>query len=307
MQRSFDAQHWSQGLYATAGRSTVATEQSYLADEAEAWSASTFESGFGVIVGQAPIVAENDPQPAGFAAVPVPPTPAAAPAAVPVAPPAVPVASAGSEAPGDSAPVESSTADIDPRAAAALRLSAVEAAPEQEDAQAYTEQSASRLPAADSAQRGADSREPAWLRVQREAAEMPIRQAEPRTRARHADSGHLPEVAPAEKSAPAPASELSRPQLAPDVQPPAPAASWPPLGASWRIRENPDAPWPGPDAASVPAVVAAQQAPTQAMAEMWVQSSQEVMNRGSVRVCNNCALQVSPAARFCRRCGSQQA
>ena len=42
------------------------------------------------------------------------------------------------------------------------------------------------------------------------------------------------------------------------------------------------------------------------MAEMWAQSAQEVLNRGSVRVCHHCALPVSTKARFCRRCGTQQ-
>jgi ribosomal protein L40E len=52
--------------------------------------------------------------------------------------------------------------------------------------------------------------------------------------------------------------------------------------------------------------VAAQQANAPTVTEMWAQSSQEVLNHGTVRVCHRCALPVSTQARFCRRCGTEQ-
>jgi ribosomal protein L40E len=82
--------------------------------------------------------------------------------------------------------------------------------------------------------------------------------------------------------------------------------SWPPFGASWSAPNAHRGTWPGP-AAPLPAVVAARQAQPQFAVEMWAQSSQEVMNRGTVRVCHSCALPVSTQARFCRRCGTHQA
>ena len=84
-------------------------------------------------------------------------------------------------------------------------------------------------------------------------------------------------------------------------------ASWPPLGASWPAQQTAGAPWPGPDAPSVPAVMAAREAAIPVLAEMWAQSAQQVLNRGPVRVCHHCALPVSTQARFCRRCGTKQA
>jgi hypothetical protein len=99
----------------------------------------------------------------------------------------------------------------------------------------------------------------------------------------------------------------------PDATPAAPPRApqtptpWPPLGASWPAKEAPGAPWPGPEAPSVPAVVAAREAAIPVLAEMWAQSAQQVLNRGSVRVCHHCALPVSTHARFCRRCGTKQA
>jgi ribosomal protein L40E len=81
---------------------------------------------------------------------------------------------------------------------------------------------------------------------------------------------------------------------------------WPPLGASWPARESPGAPWPAPQV-PVPAIVAAQQTATPTLDEMWAQSAQQVLTRGSVRVCHRCALPVSTQARFCRRCGTKQA
>jgi ribosomal protein L40E len=83
------------------------------------------------------------------------------------------------------------------------------------------------------------------------------------------------------------------------------AAGWPPLGASFPTPSR-NGGWPGQADAGLPAVIAAQAAQPD-MASMWAQSSQEVMNRGSVRVCHKCALPVSTHARFCRRCGTEQA
>jgi ribosomal protein L40E len=88
--------------------------------------------------------------------------------------------------------------------------------------------------------------------------------------------------------------------------PRAPAA-WPPIGASWPARETPGAPWLGPEAPSVPAAMVAREASLPVLAGMWAQSAQEVLSRGSVRVCHRCALPVSTQARFCRRCGTKQA
>ncbi len=85
-----------------------------------------------------------------------------------------------------------------------------------------------------------------------------------------------------------------------------PPVSWPPFAASWPAPNPHRGTWPGP-AAPLPAVVAAQHAQPLFAAEMWAQSSQEVMSRGTVRVCHHCALPVSTQARFCRRCGTQQA
>ena len=98
----------------------------------------------------------------------------------------------------------------------------------------------------------------------------------------------------------------------PEVQPeraatlPTHTDPWPPLGSTWPATEDHSAPWAGPDAPSVLSVVAAQQAGPMMVTEMWAQSSEEVLNRGSVRVCHRCALPVSTQARFCRRCGTPQ-
>jgi hypothetical protein len=84
---------------------------------------------------------------------------------------------------------------------------------------------------------------------------------------------------------------------------------WQPLGSSWPAAQDPKEPWAGPEvaaASSLLSVVAAQQAAAPTVTEMWAQSSEEVLNRGSVRVCHHCALPVSTQARFCRRCGTQQ-
>ena len=105
-------------------------------------------------------------------------------------------------------------------------------------------------------------------------------------------------------AAPSPALPLEAPPL---YRAPRAPAAWPPIGASWPARETPGAPWPGPEAPSVPAAVVAREAALPVLAGMWAQSAQEVLNRGSVRVCHRCALPVSTQARFCRRCGTKQA
>jgi ribosomal protein L40E len=123
--------------------------------------------------------------------------------------------------------------------------------------------------------------------------------------------------APAWPEADAEVAEVARVEAAPlpapvgqaadtsPVEPSTPPVSWPPFGASWPAPAPHSGMWPGP-AAPLPAVVAAQQVQPQLVVEMWAQSSQEVMNRGTVRVCHRCALPVSTQARFCRRCGTQQ-
>jgi hypothetical protein len=84
--------------------------------------------------------------------------------------------------------------------------------------------------------------------------------------------------------------------------------AWQPIGASWPAPEAPHAPWPGPQPSAVPAaIVAAQQADRPAGPAIWAASSQEVMSHGNVRACHQCALPVSTHARYCRRCGAQQA
>jgi hypothetical protein len=90
------------------------------------------------------------------------------------------------------------------------------------------------------------------------------------------------------------------------AEPAEPIAPWPPLGASWPAQNPQGGAWAGPGDV-LPAVVAAQQIRPAAAVEIWAQSSQQVMNRGTVRVCHHCALPVSTQARFCRRCGTSQA
>jgi ribosomal protein L40E len=115
------------------------------------------------------------------------------------------------------------------------------------------------------------------------------------------------EVAPKPAPPPAAASPTVPLEAPPLYRAPQAPAAWPPLGASWPARETPGAPWPGPEAPSVPAAVAAREAALPVLAGMWAQSAQEVLSRGSVRVCHHCALPVSTQARFCRRCGTKQA
>jgi hypothetical protein len=285
MQRSLDGSRWSSGLYAAAAEPISAPAAEFVPDHAETQSAATHELEFKRVVEQVPAVADRDLRQAELVATPAEFVPS--------------VQSSEQSAPKPTpTPVDSSTADIDPRSAAALRLSAVEGAADPEDARPPMQQTQFGA-SAEETSLPVVSREPAWLRVQREAADTQARAFQPPAR--------LEESVPAPASNPATPSEPNEPKAAAEAPQPAPIASWPPLGASWPTRESPGAPWPGPDPASVPALLAAQQFPEQALAELWVQSSQEVMNRGSVRVCGSCALPVSPRARFCRRCGSQQA
>lgn len=83
---------------------------------------------------------------------------------------------------------------------------------------------------------------------------------------------------------------------------------WPPLGARWQPQSQSGDAWGVPeDVPQVPALIAAQQVTQPPTPSMWAQSSQEVLNHGAVRVCHKCALPVSTQARFCRRCGTEQA
>jgi ribosomal protein L40E len=100
------------------------------------------------------------------------------------------------------------------------------------------------------------------------------------------------------------------PPHAVEVPPPSPVqepAPWPPLGASWPAQEAPGVAWPTPETPPIPAALAAKETAPPVFAEMWAQSAQEVLSRGTVRVCHRCALPVSTQARFCRRCGTKQA
>jgi hypothetical protein len=122
--------------------------------------------------------------------------------------------------------------------------------------------------------------------------------------ARHDRDSELAEVARRKAtSRPAPVRHAADAAPTGTSSPPVP---WPPLGASWPAREPHRDAWPVP-AAPLTAVVAAQQSQPTYELELWAQSSQEVLNRGTVRVCHHCALPVSTQARFCRRCGTQQA
>jgi ribosomal protein L40E len=91
----------------------------------------------------------------------------------------------------------------------------------------------------------------------------------------------------------------------------APTSPHSPLGTGWPPKGDPNAPWPMPPAHDVPSVISAVAATRQQgsinLTEMWTQSAQEVINRGTVRVCRRCSLPVSTQAKFCRRCGTQQA
>ncbi|MGD0122729.1 MAG: hypothetical protein ABSC46_09245 [Candidatus Limnocylindrales bacterium] len=341
-----------------AGPQRSSSRRGQTADEAwphaTAWSERSLEGRHwwldtgGATAGPAPMTADGVLQPERVDAQPiVTPEPAAerSPAprrTVPSKPRHEPAAPLSRTAPVAS---QASNVEIDPRSAAALRLSAVEAAmglPASNEAEPEAEvrRDAPAAPAA-------PTYEPAWLRVQREAAERePVRSIDAADGALAADSTQVPTaeepaaaVPAAEEAAepeqaqaqaqaqaqpeqaqaqaeqptesqaaemqPAPAQEAPA-QTAFDMPVQPPATPWPPLGASWPAREKPGTPWPAPDSTAVPAVVAARQVPAPTMAEMWAQSAQEVLNRGSVRVCHHCALPVSTKARFCRRCGTQQ-
>ena len=82
-----------------------------------------------------------------------------------------------------------------------------------------------------------------------------------------------------------------------------PQSDLPPTAASarsWHAAAHEAAPeWP-----TRPAVVAA----TRQGPDLWVASSQDVLNRpgSGVQACVSCGLPLSATARFCRRCGSQQ-
>jgi len=125
-----------------------------------------------------------------------------------------------------------------------------------------------------------------------------------------------------------PASDPVDPKLAPPATPvtrrpvePAPIAAqdteepapWPPIGASWPSPASPAAPWPPPRADVPVSVLVAARAEQAEMPEsplvaaLWAESAQQVLDRGTVRVCHHCALPVSTQARYCRRCGTRQA
>jgi ribosomal protein L40E len=86
-----------------------------------------------------------------------------------------------------------------------------------------------------------------------------------------------------------------------------PAPLLPPLGNRWPPTQQPGQVWPAPASSLQPAAMLSQMAATQVSDALWAQSSQEVLNRGSVRVCHHCSLPLSTHARFCRRCGTAQA
>ena len=248
-------------------------------------------------------VAANDtvaPPPAALAA-------ATAPSAVPMAAIAQPVAEPEPQAPWLT-PHQIDPHLVDARSAAAVRLSAVLAGETQPGA------AAELAPAADDAA--------AWVSHQPVQSVQPVQRAQP--------------VHPVAAAYQAPAEPAQRPvqpplfDLQPDLQlgrrsdipePPAwpqtgpirrlnrdnaPTAPWQPLGSSWPAPANPSSSWTASEMPSVLSVVAAQQAAEPTVTEMWAQSSQEVLNRGTVRVCHRCALPVSTQARFCRRCGTEQ-
>ncbi len=134
----------------------------------------------------------------------------------------------------------------------------------------------------------------AWPDADREVADAAARR-----------SAETPDEARTGQRPPAvPAPQTPNERVAADSMP---AVPWPPIGPNWTAPEKPQRAWPGPEAAPLPAILAAQQAGTPTVAEMWAQSAEEVLNRGSVRTCQRCALPVSTHARFCRRCGTKQA
>jgi hypothetical protein len=103
--------------------------------------------------------------------------------------------------------------------------------------------------------------------------------------------------------------------LDPAAQAPSPEtpSAWPPIGSSWPVQEKSATPWAVPADAFAPAPYAAGRGPESAetaesplVAALWAESTQQVLDQGSVRVCPRCALPVSTHARFCRRCGTAQ-
>jgi hypothetical protein len=118
---------------------------------------------------------------------------------------------------------------------------------------------------------------------------------------------------PATPPTPPPPAKRRRVEPAPAAAPqPEEPAPWPPIGASWPAQTSPAAPWPMPGADVPASVVAASRAEQTEAPEsplvtaLWAESTQQVLDRGSVRVCHHCALPVSTQARFCRRCGTRQ-
>jgi ribosomal protein L40E len=214
-------------------------------------------------------------------AAPEPATAAVRPArsAEPVSPPAAPPMPAADTP----SPIlrRAESPRVDARAAAAVRLSAVSAGSELNPSDIAMTPDMAALWTEPEPSRQSES-EVVEVRSRRSAG------SQERDRGRAAAAGPEELVEQAEASA----------------EPPAP---WPPLGASWPAQEAPGSPWPAPQSAPLPAIVAAQQASAPTLDEMWVQSAQQVLNRGSVRVCHRCALPVSTQARFCRRCGTKQA
>jgi hypothetical protein len=115
-------------------------------------------------------------------------------------------------------------------------------------------------------------------------------------------------VAPPPPAAPAPAAP----------EPQAPAEVWWIVAPQSDARRDtvPQPVWRGPPPAVVPppAAFVASHVPTTGPAPaqnigVWVASSRDVLSRPGtgVQVCVKCALPLSASARFCRRCGSQQA
>jgi ribosomal protein L40E len=220
------------------------------------------------------------PAPVQPAAAPGRPTPAPELAPPPAAAPALP-SLPEAVAPAPMLP-RTQWAQVDARIAAAVRLSGVSVGPtESNPTDIDVAPDMASLWAAPEPRQGTDS----------EAVEV-----------RHGQSAGTQERAPG-RPVPAGPQELVE-QAEPSAEPPAP---WPPLGASWPAQEAPGTPWPAPPSPPVAAIVATQRVAAQTLDEMWTQSAQQVLNRGSVRVCHRCALPVSTQARFCRRCGTKQA
>ena len=88
------------------------------------------------------------------------------------------------------------------------------------------------------------------------------------------------------------------------------SSEWQTVGASWLSAARSQAPWRIPIASQMPASVVtashSDAAESPLVAALWAESAQQVFDRGSVRVCHQCALPVSTQARYCRRCGTQQ-